>query len=176
MSLLIRIVVTIGVIFFGMSASLVFAKVTFGDDKASLQRGAAFFMDYCSGCHALKYMRINQLVRDLGLTSRENVIDKKLFFNHLLITHAQSYDSLRVSMPSDEAREWFGVSPPDLSLVARVRTPAWIERYLKNFYSDSSRPFASNNVLVTNSGMPNILLPLESEMSPAELDSVLHDL
>ena len=38
------------------------------DDKASLQRGAALYMNYCSGCHSLKYVRYARIGEDLGLT------------------------------------------------------------------------------------------------------------
>ena len=34
----------------------------------SLQRGARNFMDYCSGCHSLKYMRYSRLAEDLKIS------------------------------------------------------------------------------------------------------------
>ena len=37
-------------------------------DRASLQRGAQLFMNYCSGCHSLKYLRYQRMGEDLGLT------------------------------------------------------------------------------------------------------------
>ncbi|TGV62718.1 cytochrome c1, partial [Mesorhizobium sp. M2D.F.Ca.ET.160.01.1.1] len=40
-------------------------------DRASLQRGAQLYMNYCSGCHALKYLRYSRMAQDLGLTEEE---------------------------------------------------------------------------------------------------------
>jgi len=40
-------------------------------DQASLQRGARLFMNYCVGCHSLKYMRYSQLADGLGLTEKQ---------------------------------------------------------------------------------------------------------
>ena len=36
-------------------------------DKASMQRGAKIYMNYCYGCHSLKYARYNRVARDLGI-------------------------------------------------------------------------------------------------------------
>ena len=44
---------------------------------ASLQRGARNFVNYCLGCHSLKYMRYSQVAEDLALTEdqlRENLM------------------------------------------------------------------------------------------------------
>ena len=30
-------------------------------DRASLQNGAKLFMNYCSGCHAISFMRYNRI-------------------------------------------------------------------------------------------------------------------
>lgn len=40
-------------------------------DQASLQRGAQLYMNYCSGCHSLKYMRYSRIAEDLGLSEQE---------------------------------------------------------------------------------------------------------
>ena len=40
-------------------------------DKASLQRGAALYMNYCAGCHSLKYVRYARIGEDLGLSEEE---------------------------------------------------------------------------------------------------------
>ena len=45
---------------------------------ASLQRGARNFVNYCLGCHSAKYVRYNQLARDLGMTE-EQVIENLMF-------------------------------------------------------------------------------------------------
>ena len=36
-------------------------------DTASLQNGAKLFMNYCSGCHAISFMRYNRIAMDLNL-------------------------------------------------------------------------------------------------------------
>ena len=46
-------------------------------DKASLQRGAKYFVNYCMGCHSLKYMRYQRMAEDLGISEdelRENLL------------------------------------------------------------------------------------------------------
>ncbi|MEA3161705.1 MAG: ubiquinol-cytochrome c reductase cytochrome c1 subunit, partial [Gammaproteobacteria bacterium] len=39
----------------------------------SLQRGARNFMNYCSGCHSLKYLRYSRLGADLKIPEAEVV-------------------------------------------------------------------------------------------------------
>lgn len=132
-------------------------------NKARLQRGAKIFMNYCSGCHSLRYMRYSQMGKDLGLTTFEGHVDKDLLFNNLIFTQAAIQDPIRISMPAVDARQWFGILPPDLSLVARKRGPSWLYTYLKSFYVDKSRPFGTNNLLIPNLAMPNVLEPLSGQ-------------
>src|SRR5271169_4461638 len=40
-------------------------------DRASLQRGARNFMNYCSGCHSAQFVRYNRMAADLGITEAE---------------------------------------------------------------------------------------------------------
>jgi ubiquinol-cytochrome c reductase cytochrome c1 subunit len=130
-------------------------------DQAKLQRGAKIFMNYCSGCHSLRYMRYSAMAKDLGLTTFTGEIDSDLLVSNLIFTAAKVYDPIVNSMPPADAREWFGRVPPDLSLSARERGASWIYTYLKSFYVDKNRPFGANNKLVPDVGMPNILAPLE---------------
>ena len=166
-------------------------------DPARLQRGAKIFMNYCSGCHSLRFMRYNRMARDLGLTTFTGEIDTDLLKNNLIFTTAQIQDPIQISMPPTDARQWFGRTPPDLSLSARERGADWIYTYLKSFYVDKSRPFGANNLLVPDVAMPNILAPLQGnviaeknselkpsdivlvargEMTEQEFDSALQDL
>jgi ubiquinol-cytochrome c reductase cytochrome c1 subunit len=169
-------------------------------DKARLQRGATLYMNYCSGCHSLRYMRYNRMAKDLGLTTFSGEVDNDLLVSNLIFTSAEVHDPIRISMPEVDARQWFGRLPPDLSLSARERGPDWIYTYLKSFYADSSRPFGANNALVPDVAMPNVLGPLAGivvadserhlagqppshlvlhepgEMSPQQFDSALQDL
>ena len=66
-----------------------------------------------------------------------------------------------ISMPADKAKTWFGATPPDLTLVARSRSPEWLYTYLRNFYSDPSRPLGVNNKVFKDVGMPHVLLELQ---------------
>lgn len=133
-------------------------------DTETLQRGAQIFMNYCSGCHSLRYMRYNRMAKDLGLTTFTGEIDRDLLFNNLIFTSAKLEQPIENSMPATDARQWFGRVPPDLSLTARERTPAWVYTYLKSFYLDKKRPFGANNALVPDVAMPNILAPLEGKV------------
>ncbi len=134
------------------------------NDSASLQRGAKLFMNYCSGCHSLRYMRYNRLASDLGLTTEDGAIDKSLLVNNLIFTTAKIHDPIEISMPQADARQWFGMPPPDLSLIAREHSPSWLYTYLNGFYVDKTRPFGGNNLLVPDVGMPNVLAPLKGEV------------
>ena len=166
-------------------------------DRDSLQRGAKLFMNYCSGCHSLKYMRYNRMATELGLTTFDGALDEDLLKNNLIFTESTIYDPIRIAMPPEDAKQWFGMVPPDLSLSARDRGPDWIYTYLKSFYYDDSRPFRTNNLLIPDVAMPNILEPLigtiilknntvshssdlillePGEMYQAEFDSALKDL
>lgn len=141
-------------------------------DKAKLQRGAKFFINYCSGCHSLALMRYNQLAKDLELTNENGVLDKELLINNLIFTKATIYDPIQIAMPKTDARQWFGVIPPDLSLTAREHGAKWLYSYLTSFYADDSRPFKANNLLVPNVAMPNILAPLAGKVILVKKDVV----
>lgn len=130
-------------------------------DQHSLQRGARVFMNYCSGCHSLKYMRYSSMGQALGLTTFDGEIDKDLLKSNLVFTQATVHDPIRTSMPEVDARQWFGRLPPDLSLSARERGANWLYTYLKSFYRDKSRPFGANNLLLPDLSMPNVLAPLQ---------------
>jgi len=133
-------------------------------DTESMQRGAKMFMNYCSGCHSLHYMRYNRMAKNLGLTTFTGEIDTDLLFNNLIFTTAKIEDPIEISMLPVDARQWFGRAPPDLSLSARQFGPAWLYTYLKSFYVDKTRPFGANNLLVPDVGMPNSLAPLAGKV------------
>ena len=123
-------------------------------DRASLQRGAQLYMNYCAGCHSLKYMRYSRMAEDLGLA--EDEVMKNLNF-----TGAKFGEQVQVSMPAAGGEKWFGKMPPDLSVISRVRGSDWIYTYLKSFYLDESRPLGWNNKLFPNASMPNPLWELQ---------------
>ncbi|MGL5505654.1 MAG: cytochrome c1, partial [Aeromonas veronii] len=123
-------------------------------DKASLQRGAATFMNYCAGCHSTQYQRYNRVAADLE-------IPEELMKENLIFTGAKVGDLMKSAMSEKDAAKWFGAPPPDLTLVARVRGADWIYTYLRSFYVDPTRPFGVNNVVFPSVGMPHVLEPLQ---------------
>ena len=124
------------------------------DDRASLQRGAQLYMNYCAGCHSLKYLRYSRMADDLGLTEEE-------VMTNLNFTGAKFGEQIQTSMTQEHAQAAFGKMPPDLSLIARVHGSDWIYTYLKSFYLDESRPVGWNNTLFPNVSMPNPLWELQ---------------
>lgn len=132
-------------------------------DLASAQRGAKLFMNYCAGCHSLKYLRYNQMAKGLGLTTDDGSPDQDLLKN-LMFTTAKTTDHVLTAIPMENAAEWFGgITPPDLSLEVRIRGADWIYTYLKSFYEDKTRPFATNNALYPQVAMPDVLYPLQGK-------------
>jgi ubiquinol-cytochrome c reductase cytochrome b subunit len=124
-------------------------------DKASLQNGAKTYMNYCMGCHSLKYARYNRVAADLG-------IPEDLMHGNLIADPGVKVGSLmNNAMDQDRAKTWFGATPPDLTLVSRARQPDWLYTYLRTFYRDDSRPYGVNNLVFANVGMPHVLLPLQ---------------
>ena len=123
-------------------------------DRASLQRGAKLYMNYCSSCHSLKFLRYSRMAEDLGLTEEE-------VMGTLNFTGAKFGEHIQVTMRDADGTEWFGKMPPDLSLISRVRGSDWIYTYLKSFYLDESRPLGWNNTLFPNASMPNPLWELQ---------------
>ncbi|MGV8932644.1 MAG: cytochrome c1 [Luteimonas sp.] len=123
-------------------------------DQGSLQRGAKLYMNYCSGCHSLKYLRYSRMAEDLGLGEDE-------VMNNLNFTGAKFGEQINVAMTEDHAKQWFGKMPPDLSVITRVRGSDWIYTYLKSFYQDESRPLGWNNQLFPNASMPNPLWEMQ---------------
>ena len=121
---------------------------------ASLQRGAANYVNYCSGCHSLKYVRWSRLAEDLE-------ISEKVLTEELLPPGAKTTDYIVSSFPKTDAVNWYGREPPDLSLVARSRGTNWIYQFLKGFYVDATRASGTNNLALDGAAMPAVLSSLE---------------
>ena len=128
-------------------------------DRASLQRGAALYMNYCAGCHSLKYLRYASIAEDLGLS--EDDVQQYLNFSGGKIG-----DHVISAMSPEMGLAAFGKAPPDLSVIARVRGPDWIYSYLKSFYLDESSPVGWNNTVFPNASMPNVLWELQGVQQP----------
>ena len=129
------------------------------NDRASLQRGAALYMNYCAGCHSLGYVRYARIAEDLGL-SEEEVLANLHFAGGKIGDHVVS------PMTAEMGLAAFGKAPPDLSVISRVRGSDWIYTYLKSFYLDESRPLGWNNTLFANASMPNPLWELQGMQQP----------
>jgi len=138
-------------------------------DTASLQSGAKLFMNYCSGCHAISFMRYNRIAKDLGLG--DSVVAE-----HLMFAGEKPGDTITTNMPKEDAAKWFGGPPPDLSLVARSKGTDWIYSYLRGFYKDDSKVFGVNNKVLENASMPDALWSLKEEKSEAEFDQDVRDI
>lgn len=122
--------------------------------EPTLQRGAAAFMNYCSGCHSLQFLRYSRLSDDLGIPA--DVVEQNLMF-----TTDKIGNPIITAMPADEAGVWFGQAPPDLSLTARAKGPSWIYSYLMTFYLDDSKATGMNNETLPGASMPHVLGSLQ---------------
>ncbi len=121
---------------------------------ASLQRGARNFMNYCSGCHSAQYVRFSTIGRDLELSDEQ--LGENLMFNA-----EKTFETINVSMPDAAAGRWFGVAPPDLSLIGRAKGADYIYSFLKGFYVEPDSPTGVNNTVLAGTSMPHVLWELQ---------------
>jgi ubiquinol-cytochrome c reductase cytochrome c1 subunit len=142
-------------------------------DRASLQHGAKLFVNYCLNCHAASYLRFNRLT-EIGLTEEQ-------IKANLLIGTDKIGDTMKVALDDKHAKEWFGATPPDLSVIARSRSAAgqgsgadYLYTYLRSYYRDDSKPTGWNNLAFPSVGMPHVLWELQGERSPVFAKKVEH--
>lgn len=134
------------------------------NDMAALQNGAKLFVNYCLSCHSAAFMRYNRL-RDIGLN------DKQIAEN-LTFTTDKIGDTMKASIDPRQAKQWFGVNPPDLTLIARSRSSKagtgadYVYTLLRTYYRDDTKPTGWNNLAFPNIGMPNPLWELQGEQRP----------
>ncbi len=124
------------------------------NNVASLQRGARNFVNYCQGCHSLKYMRYERMAKDLD-------IPLELLSTKLIANGAKPTDYMLSTFPATDGEAWFGRAPPDLSLTARAKGVDYIYRFLKGFYVDETRTVGTNNLALPGAAMPAVLSDLE---------------
>jgi ubiquinol-cytochrome c reductase cytochrome c1 subunit len=124
-------------------------------DAVSLQRGAHVFVNYCLNCHSAEAMRYNRL-EALGLSEQQ-------IEDNLLLATDKIGETMTVAMRRKDAKAWFGVGPPDLSVIARARGADWLYTYLRTFYRDDSRETGWNNLAFPNVGMPHALYQLQGQ-------------
>ncbi len=134
------------------------------DNKASLQRGAKLFVNYCLNCHEASYMRYSRMAKDIGLTDEQvskNMIFPADFSKEKDGKPKKPGELMTVAMSAEDGKAYFGTPVPDLSVIARARGVDWLYTYLKSFYIDESRPFGVNNTTFPSVGMPHVLWELE---------------
>jgi len=124
-------------------------------DQASLQRGARTFINNCLNCHSANYMRYNRLL-DIGLTEKQ-------IKDNLLFAGEKVGDTMKVAINKGDAKKWFGVAPPDLSVEVRARGADWVYAYMRGFYRDETTPSGWNNVVFDKVAMPHVLYELQGE-------------
>ena len=124
-------------------------------DIVSLQAGARTFANYCLSCHSAKYMRYNRL-EELELTPQQ-IQDNLMFASDKIGT------TMTVALSEAEGKKWFGVAPPDLSVIARYRGADWLYTYLRTFYRDPKTTTGWNNAVFPNVAMPHVLWTLQGQ-------------
>lgn len=154
---------------FGAGSSIQLEKANINlKDKASLQRGAILFSNYCMACHSLKYMRYNRIARDLGWTDDE--IIKKMAYGQ-----AKPVDDVMTRMLPGVDMEVLGTKVPDLSLMARLKGPDYIYTFLKGFEYDEKTQKWDNKVL-HGTAMPNILEDVQRQAPKEKYDQDVRDI
>lgn len=135
------------------------AKMT---DVAALQNGAKLFVNYCLNCHSAAFMRYNRL-RDLNLT--EEQIKQNLMF-----TSDKVGETMKIAMDPKQAKDWFGGTPPDLTVIARSRADIgkgsgadYLYTYLRTYYRDDTKVTGWDNLAFPNVGMPHVLWELQGQ-------------
>jgi ubiquinol-cytochrome c reductase cytochrome c1 subunit len=124
-------------------------------DLVSLQSGARTFVNYCLGCHSAQYVRYQSLTA-IGLTEAQ-------IREHLMFTADKIGEPMKGPMSVKEGKQWFGVAPPDLSVIARSRGADWLYTYLRTFYRDPKTTNGWNNAVFPNAAMPHALWMLQGE-------------
>lgn len=122
--------------------------------KTALQRGAKVFVNYCVSCHSASFMRYNRIAEDLGLS--EEAVETNLMF-----TTEKIGDTMNIAMDPADSEAWFGVTPPDLSVIARSRGADWLFNFLQGYYLDDSKSTGVNNLIFTDTAMPHVLADLQ---------------
>lgn len=132
-------------------------------DFAAMQKGAKHYANYCLGCHSLKHMRYKRIATDLEMADNE-------ILNEIAPEGANIYEQMLTAMDAHDSSKWFGISPPDLSLVARSKGADWIYSYLKGFYLEQDKPSGVNNTILKNTAMPNVLWQLQGTQKPVKVN------
>jgi ubiquinol-cytochrome c reductase cytochrome c1 subunit len=155
MKQLLVIITLLPMLAFANTAAITEAAPIDPSDKASLQRGARTFINNCLNCHSANYMRYNRLT-DIVLTEKE-------IKENLLFAGEKVGDTMRVAMDPQDAKKWFGVTPPDLSVEIRARGVDWFYAYMRGFYKDETTPSGWNNIVFDKVAMPHVFYQQQGE-------------
>lgn len=134
------------------------------NDLPALQNGAKLFVNYCIGCHSAAYMRYNRLA-DIGLTPDQ-------IKDNLLFTTDKIGETMKATIDPREAKDWFGGTPPDLTVIARSRAghggtgADYLYTFLRTFYRDDTKATGWNNLVFPSVGMPHALWQLQGSRQP----------
>ena len=146
---------------------------------ASLQSGARLFVNYCLNCHGAQFMRYNRLT-DLGLSEAQ-------IRDNLILGGDKIGDTMKVTLSAKDGKDWFGVAPPDLTVIGRSRGADWLYTYLRTFYRDPKTATGWNNAVFPQVAMPHALWSMQGErawdadkkawtqISPGTHDSAQYD-
>jgi ubiquinol-cytochrome c reductase cytochrome c1 subunit len=130
-------------------------------DMAALQNGAKLFVNYCLNCHSASFMRYTRLT-DLGLTQQQ-------IKDNLLVTDSKIGETMNASIDARQAKDWFGNTPPDLTVISRSRAGSqgsggdYLYTYLRGFYRDESKATGWNNLAFPNVAMPHAMWELQGQ-------------
>lgn len=132
------------------------------NDLPSLQNGAKLFANYCLNCHAAAFMRYNRL-RDIGLSDEQ-------IKNNLMFASDKVGDTMQVAITAKQGKDWFGGTPPDLTVIARSRADFgkgsgadYLYTYLRTYYRDETKATGWNNLAFPGVGMPHVLWELQGQ-------------
>jgi len=137
------------------------------NDMTALQNGARLFVNHCLNCHAAAFMRYNRL-RDIGLTEQQ-------IKDNLLFTGERVGDLMKIAMDPRDAREWFGIMPPDLTVIARSRAITgqgsysgldYLYTLMRSYYRDDTTVTGWNNLVFPNIAMPHVWWEKQGERRP----------
>lgn len=116
-------------------------------DRASVLRGAERVVTICGACHSLKYIKYRDLIA-LGITSE--TVNRWRGSNPVNAP-------LAAQTPAEDAAAAFGVSPPDLSLMAAAREGGvhYVYSYLVGYVAGVNGE--TTNRIYPMTRMPDIL-------------------
>ncbi len=143
------------------------------NDLAALQNGAKLFVNYCLNCHSASFMRYNRL-RDIGLTEQQ-------IKDNLMFATDKVGDTMQAAITAKQGKDWFGGTPPDLTVIARSRADFgkgsgadYLYTYLRTYYRDDTKATGWNNLAFPGVGMPHVLWELQGQRAAKYVEEKDH--